>query len=104
MPGEHYRPHRDYLPPNTIAIDRPAAGNRLRTVCVYLNAVQAGGATDFPIAGVRVQPRAGAVVCFDNLLADGTPDPDSLHAGLPVDAGSKWLGTLWFRERRYRDW
>ncbi|MEA9906185.1 2OG-Fe(II) oxygenase [Xanthomonas campestris pv. raphani] len=104
VPGEHYRPHRDYLPPNTIAIDRPAAGNRLRTVCVYLNAVQAGGATDFPIAGVRVQPRAGAVVCFDNLLADGTPDPDSLHAGLPVDAGSKWLGTLWFRQRRYRDW
>ncbi|TQU03939.1 2OG-Fe(II) oxygenase superfamily protein, partial [Xanthomonas perforans] len=23
---------------------------------------------------------------------------------LPVTAGSKWLGTLWFRQQRYRDW
>ncbi|MBB3824119.1 hypothetical protein FHR50_000269 [Xanthomonas arboricola] len=81
-----------------------AAGNRLRTVCVYLNAVEAGGQTDFPVAGVSVQPRAGSVVCFDNLHADGRPDPDSLHAGLPVVAGTKWLGTLWMRQQRYRDW
>ncbi|WP_372391157.1 2OG-Fe(II) oxygenase [Xanthomonas sp. NCPPB 3582] len=103
-PGEHYRAHRDYLPAGRVAADRPAAGNRLRTACVYLNAVEAGGQTDFPIAGIRVQPRAGSVVCFDNLHPDGRPDPDSLHAGLPVAAGSKWLGTLWFRQQRYRDW
>ncbi|WP_115527396.1 MULTISPECIES: 2OG-Fe(II) oxygenase [Xanthomonas] len=103
-PGEHYRAHRDYLPASRIAADRPAAGNRLRTVCVYLNAVEAGGQTDFPVAGVCVPPRAGSVVCFDNLHADGRPDPDSLHAGLPVAAGNKWLATLWFRQRRYRDW
>ncbi|CAD7739667.1 hypothetical protein LMG31886_29730 [Xanthomonas hydrangeae] len=103
-PGEHYRAHRDYLPPGTIAADRPAAGNRLRTACVYLNDVGAGGETDFPVAGVRVRPRAGSVVCFDNLQADGRPDPDSLHAGLPVTTGSKWLGTLWFRQQRYRHW
>ncbi|MCL1502533.1 2OG-Fe(II) oxygenase [Xanthomonas nasturtii] len=103
-PGEQYRAHRDYLPPGTIAADRPAAGNRQRTVCVYLNDVVTGGATDFPLAGVRVQPRAGALVCFDNLHADGRPDAASLHAGLPVTDGSKWLGTLWFRQQRYRDW
>ncbi|NIK43432.1 2OG-Fe(II) oxygenase [Xanthomonas arboricola] len=103
-PGEQYRAHRDYLPPGTIAADRPTAGNRLRTACVYLNDVDAGGDTDFPVAGVRVHPRAGSVVCFDNLHADGRPDPDSLHAGLPVSAGSKWLGTLWFRQQRYRHW
>ncbi|WP_196768858.1 prolyl hydroxylase family protein, partial [Xanthomonas arboricola] len=103
-PGEQYRAHRDYLPPGTIAADRPTAGNRLRTACVYLNDVEAGGDTDFPVAGVRVRPRAGSVVCFDNLHADGRPDPDSLHAGLPVSAGSKWLGTLWFRQQRYRHW
>ncbi|MBB3819881.1 hypothetical protein FHT03_003072 [Xanthomonas arboricola] len=103
-PGEHYRAHRDYLPAARVAADRPAAGNRLRTVCVYLNAVEAGGQTDFPVAGVSVQPRAGSVVSFDNLHADGRPDPDSLHAGLPVVAGTKWLGTLWMRQQRYRDW
>ncbi|WP_372356352.1 2OG-Fe(II) oxygenase [Xanthomonas sp. NCPPB 3443] len=103
-PGEQYRAHRDYLPPGTIAADRPTAGNRQRTVCVYLNDVGAGGETEFPVAGVRVRPRPGTLVCFDNLHADGRPDADSLHAGLPVTAGSKWLGTLWFRQQRYRDW
>ncbi|MEQ1767450.1 MAG: hypothetical protein ABL859_08490, partial [Methylotenera sp.] len=38
-PGEEYRPHRDYLPASAIARDRPHAGNRTRTICVYLNTV-----------------------------------------------------------------
>lgn len=102
-PGQQYRPHRDYLPPGTLERDRPQAGNRVRTICVYLNAVEAGGETEFPIAGVRVAPLPGRAIVFDNLLADGSPDLDSLHAGLPVERGEKWLATLWIRERPYRD-
>lgn len=101
-PGQQYRPHRDYLPPSALQADQPAAGNRVRTLCVYLNDVEAGGETEFPVAGVKVAPRAGRVVVFDNLDRHGHPDPDSLHAGLPVQRGEKWLGTLWFRERTYR--
>jgi hypothetical protein len=41
-------------------------------------------------------------VIFDNLAPDGQPDPRTLHAGLPVREGEKWLATLWLRERRYR--
>ncbi|WP_343225035.1 2OG-Fe(II) oxygenase [Luteimonas sp. MC1828] len=103
-PGQQYRPHRDYLPQAAIDGDRPQAGNRARTICVYLDAVEAGGGTEFPVAGVTVTPRAGRAVVFDNLLADGRPDPDSLHAGLPVERGVKWLATLWLRQRPYRDW
>ena len=51
---------------------------------------------------MTVPPRAGAAIAFRNLKADGQPDPDSLHAGLPVERGEKWLATLWIRERRYR--
>lgn len=102
-PGEQYRPHRDYMPPGSIERDRPQAGNRQRTLCAYLNDVSAGGATAFPEAGLEVQPRAGRAVVFDNLYPDGTPDMDSLHAGLPVESGQKWLATLWIRQRRYRD-
>jgi prolyl 4-hydroxylase len=102
-PGQEYRPHRDYLPQGAIDRDQPGAGNRLRSICVYLNDVEAGGATEFPLAGVTVAPRAGTAVIFDNLLGDGAPDPDSLHAGLPVERGSKWLATLWLRQGRYRD-
>ena len=101
-PGQEYRPHRDYLPPATLARDQPQAGNRARTICVYLNDVEAGGETEFPAAGVSVSPRSGSAVVFDNLRADGSPDPDSLHAGKPVLRGVKWLATLWLRERPYR--
>ena len=102
QPGEQYRPHRDYLAPSALAERQPNAGNRARTACVFLNHVEAGGETDFPLAGVRVAPQAGRAVVFDNLHADGRPDEDSLHAGLPVEQGEKWLATLWLRERACR--
>lgn len=103
-PGQEYRPHRDYRPPSSIEQDHPESGNRLRTICVYLNHVEAGGETEFPIAGAVISPQPGRAVIFDNLFPDGRPDPDSLHAGLPVQRGEKWLATLWLRERRYRDY
>lgn len=106
-PGQEYKPHRDYLPPASIARDGPQAGNRRRTICAYLNPVAAGGATAFPVAGLQVEPQPGRAVLFDNMLYDdaspqGRPDPDSLHAGLPVEAGEKWLATLWIRQGQYR--
>lgn len=103
-PGQEYRPHRDYRPSGSLERDRPQAGNRLRTICVYLNEVEAGGETAFPVARLKVAPEAGRAVVFDNLHTDGTPDVDSLHAGLPVLRGEKWLATLWLREQRYRDY
>lgn len=102
-PGQEYRPHRDYRPPGSIEKDRPEAGNRARTICVYLNQVEAGGETVFPVAGLSVAPVAGRAVVFDNLHADGSPDVDSLHAGQPVQRGEKWLATLWLRQQPYRN-
>jgi hypothetical protein len=106
LPGQEYRPHRDYLPPsapgNSSRPDQP--GQRVHTVFAYLADVEAGGETDFPLLDVRIVPRTGRVVHFRNLTRDGLPDPRTLHAGMPVRAGMKWLGTLWTRERRLRDY
>jgi|APFre7841882724_1041349.scaffolds.fasta_scaffold26509_2 TPR repeat protein len=106
LPGQEYRPHRDYLPPSAFAPSQrsAAAGQRVHTVFCYLSDVEAGGETDFPLLGVRVQPARGRVVHFHNLLADGTPDARTLHAGLPVERGAKWLGTMWTRQRRLREY
>jgi prolyl 4-hydroxylase len=102
-PQEEYKPHRDYLhDPAQIALSTP--GQRLRTAFCYLNEVALGGETEFLHWGVRVAPKLGSVVVFDNAQADGTPIADSVHAGLPVLAGEKWLATLWFRERPARLW
>lgn len=100
LPGEQYHPHRDYLPPGRLG----APGQRVNTVFCFLGDVDAGGATDFPLLGVRIAPKLGRAVYFKNLDASGAPDPRTLHAGLPVVRGEKWLATLWTRERRYRDW
>jgi prolyl 4-hydroxylase len=38
-------------------------------------------------------------VIWNNLRPDGTVNPDTLHAGMPVLAGHKIIITKWFRER-----
>jgi prolyl 4-hydroxylase len=103
LPGQEYRPHRDYYGTrDQLAPEMP--GQRTRTIFCYLNNVEEGGATDFPAVGKRVEPRRGSCVLFHNVKQDGSPDPDSLHAGMPVVRGEKWLATLWIRERRCRQY
>lgn len=103
-PGDQYLPHRDYLNPAVEAHEftPEAPGQRLRTAFSYLNDVDAGGATEFPVFDIAIEPRRGRVVMFDNIKPGGQPDVDTLHAGRPVERGEKWLGTLWLRERALR--
>jgi hypothetical protein len=100
-PGDQYRPHRDYFFPSSPSLSMPG-GQRHSTVCAYLNTVQEGGETVFPDRNVTVEPLPGRAVMFRNLQSDSTPDPHSLHAGLPVRAGEKWLATSWIRMDRAR--
>lgn len=95
-PGEEYRPHLDALP--------GVANQRLRTAIVFLNAAYAGGETVFPELGLSIRGEEGDVLVFDNLTADGQPDPRTRHAGLPITAGEKWIATRWIRQCRYHPW
>jgi prolyl 4-hydroxylase len=99
--GDQYRPHRDYFLPSAPQLATPG-GQRHSTVCTYLNAVPEGGETVFPNKDVSVQPARGRAVMFRNLLPNGTPEANSLHAGLPVLAGEKWLASCWIRVERSR--
>ena len=96
-PGQEYRPHYDYYS------DDHHQAQRVSTVFVYLNDVTEGGGTDFPRLGVKVDPERGKAVKFLNCDAAGQPNPETLHAGLPVVRGEKWLATLWFWDRPF-DW
>ena len=96
--GDQYRPHRDYFAPSVARIET-GGGQRQATVCCYLNEVADGGGTVFLDVDVSVQPRRGRAVMFRNLHPDGSPDPHSVHAGLPVLAGEKWLASCWIRAR-----
>lgn len=95
-PGQEYKLHSDALPGTD--------GQRSHTMIVYLNEGFSGGATDFPVIGLQVQPKAGMALLFANLRADGSPDPLARHAGLPITQGAKWIATRWIRQRRYDPW
>jgi prolyl 4-hydroxylase len=95
-PGQEYLPHLDTLPhePN----------QRTLTVLLYLNAGYAGGQTHFPTSGLSVTAGLGDAVAFSNVLPDGSPDPASRHAGLPVQKGVKWMATRWIRQSPIDVW
>ncbi|MDF3838761.1 2OG-Fe(II) oxygenase [Cupriavidus basilensis] len=103
-PGGEYQAHYDYFNPQRPGEARQlkVGGQRIATLVIYLNSPPAGGATAFPKLGLEVAPVKGNAVYFSYRKSDGTLDERTLHAGLPVEAGEKWIATKWLRERPYR--
>ena len=97
--GEEFRPHVDYFNESGAGAYRSLAdgGQRAQTVLIYLNDGYRGGSTCFSQLGLEVQGRAGDLLHFHNLAADGLGHRDSLHAGMPVLEGEKWLLSQWIR-------
>jgi prolyl 4-hydroxylase len=100
-PGQEFQAHFDWF--DTTAAYWPGeverGGQRSWTVMAYLNDVAEGGATVFDGLGLSVQPQAGALLLWNNMLPDGTPNPAVRHAALPVVSGVKYVITKWFRTR-----
>ena len=69
---------------------------------IFLNVPEEGGQTNFPAAGVKVTPRAGNLLIWNNMKPDGTPNPFAMHAGMPVVRGVKYVLTRWYRARPWR--
>jgi prolyl 4-hydroxylase len=74
--------------------------DRPKTALVYLNDGFVGGETEFPKLKTIIKPETGKLVIWDNALEDGSEDPDSSHAGLPVIAGTKYIGVIWIRREK----
>ncbi|MEZ5894575.1 MAG: 2OG-Fe(II) oxygenase, partial [Parvularculaceae bacterium] len=104
-PGQEYKPHHDYLPEDAKDYSEVRrAGQRARTLLVYLNDGYEGGETKFPTLDVVHRGKTGDGFVFHNLDGSGAPDPRTLHAGAPVTRGEKWLLSLWCREKRFWFW
>lgn len=99
--GAQYKPHYDYFDTGDPATPALLArgGQRVATLIMYLQAPERGGATVFPDAAISVPPIRGSAVFFS--YADANPDSLSLHGGAPVEAGEKWIATLWLRARKF---
>ena len=100
-PGQRFRAHHDYFHVGESYWDAMQAqgGQRSWTAMIYLNDVGEGGATWFPQAGIRVAPRRGMLLAWNNMKPDGTPNDATIHEGMPVVEGVKYIVTKWFRER-----
>lgn len=98
--GQEFKGHTDYFEPGGADYQRycGVAGNRTWTVMVYLNEPEAGGATRFKAADKIIQPETGKLVCWNNRRPDGSLNPATLHQGMKVRGGVKYVITKWFRE------
>lgn len=100
LPGQEYEPHFDWFDPElpSYAPITAVGGQRIASIVMYLNTPEQGGGTAFPAVGLTVTARRGSAVYF----AYDSGDKSSLHAGLPVIKGEKWIATKWLRERAYK--
>jgi prolyl 4-hydroxylase len=68
---------------------------RYATLIMYLNDVEDGGNTSFPLLDIQVKPVKGDAILFWNVDDSDNLNKLSLHAGLPVIQGEKWIATKW---------
>lgn len=82
--------------------ERTAAGERKRSIVIYLDTPIQGGQTHFRALNKTIEPKAGRVLIWNNLLSTGKCNFAMIHAGLPVEEGTKTILVSWERERQLR--
>ncbi len=102
--GQEFKAHTDYFEPDGADWERycSVAGQRTWTFMVYLNDVEAGGGTRFGVARKIIQPETGKLLAWNNRRPDGRPNPNTLHHGMKVRKGAKYVITKWYREKEWR--
>jgi prolyl 4-hydroxylase len=101
--GQVFKTHTDFFKP--YELERFYMGNlgqRTWTFMIYLNDVERGGETEFPDIGLKVKPKRGRAVVWNNLLRAGEGNAATRHQSLPVEAGTKTIITKWFRMMRQK--
>lgn len=99
--GQEFKAHTDWFDPKGADYDRycTETGNRTWTFMIYLNEPVAGGATRFLKINKIIQPERGKLLAWNNRLPDGRPNGATIHHGMKVRAGVKYVITKWYRER-----
>jgi len=105
-PGGYYNAHFDAScddTPESIDFEKNG-GQRVLTVLCYLNDDFEDGATHFPNLKKDYKiPMDGALLFYSLQTPESGNQchPLSLHAGMPVSRGEKYICNIWIREREY---
>jgi len=102
LPGERAGLHTDFLTPEFIKSSHDPAGERLMTVILYLNDMQAGddgGCTRFPKLNISVHPKQGSCLVWDNVKSNGEVDFRTVHEGTAPKKSTKFVLATFVREK-----
>ena len=115
--GQRYDAHYDYFDSKLYGenseihtLTSHGKHNRFATAFFYLNNVDSGGETCFPMAGgwkqitnfncpdqgLKIKPKLGSLLLFYNMRPNGDLDERSLHGGCAVIEGHKWAANKVF--------
>ncbi|WP_417621420.1 prolyl hydroxylase family protein [Parasphingorhabdus sp.] len=99
--GQEFKAHTDFFDPNGQDYKKycSVAGQRTWTFMIYLNEPVAGGATRFTHFKKSFAPEAGTMLCWNNRNRDGGINDWTLHHGMKVRSGTKYVITKWYREK-----
>ena len=99
--GQEFKAHTDYFEPGSKEFRTFAGdlGQRTWTFMVNLNETEKGGATYFTALDEMFYPKLGRAIIWNNLNIDGSPNPQTMHHGMPVEEGCKMIITKWFRDK-----
>lgn len=99
--GQQFKAHTDYFEPDHADYQTYCAvsGQRTWTFMIYLNDVEAGGATRFKVIDKIIQPERGKLLAWNNRRPDGSLNGATLHHAMKVRKGLKYVITRWYRER-----
>lgn len=95
--GEFYKPHTDYWDECELNTYCSLMGQRTWTTMLYLNDVDEGGETNFTKLGIKLRPKAGMLIAWNNLNKDGSVNTYTKHEALPPISGKKYILTKWWR-------
>jgi hypothetical protein len=76
-------------------------GDRIATFLIYLNDDYEGGELSFPRTGFQAKGAKGDAIYFAHVDDRGRQDPLSLHAGLIITRGEKWVMSQWIHDRPF---
>jgi len=99
--GQEFKQHTDWFNPDGADWEKfcGVAGQRTWTFMIYLNDVEAGGATRFKQIDKKIMPERGKIVGWNNRKPDGSGNVSTLHHAMKVRKGVKYVITKWYRER-----
>ena len=99
LPGQYYKEHHDFFTPFTKEYKTYCEwmGQRTWTTMIYLNDVEEGGETYFKRLNLKIKPKKGLLIAWNNLYINGFPNYKTIHEALPPIKGTKYIITKWWR-------